>query len=242
MVLSLARNPASCWSSRGVMSTTFLMGVGGVERVAGEDPHDGEEARHDRLHHEVAAATERRELRRSRQFREHRCPQHEARQPGRRARSRPGPGRSERPGRRLRWSASDRDHGDDGHRGERPHGHAQEGVDRCGPREPRISGLGVPSTRSGGTARIKSRRWRTSAIRTSARPGRPAATSRRAPGPRRRGERQALARRRPPEVATRRRQVDTDQPGQGEQPEQVEVPVERPGDGRHDLAAAVGSG
>jgi hypothetical protein len=41
MVLSLARNPASCWSSTGDMPTTCpLVVIGGVEGSFGEDPHD----------------------------------------------------------------------------------------------------------------------------------------------------------------------------------------------------------
>ena len=99
MVLSLAKKPASCWSRTGDMpSTATVMVVGGVQRPAGEDPHHGEEARHDRLHDQVAAAADGRERLPARQLGEHRRPEDEAREQDDDLDHHPGDSASGRPG------------------------------------------------------------------------------------------------------------------------------------------------
>ena len=166
MVPSLATNPASCWSRSGVMPTTVPeWRERGVQGVAGEDPHDREEARHDRLHDEVTAPPERGQARCSGELGQHRRPQHEARrqhhelEPDRATSERaarlhragrsgcPPPPRSPRDGRQRPDAPRA------ARRRRRPAG-------SDGPR----AGRGVPRTRSGGTASVRSRRWTTSAI------------------------------------------------------------------------------
>ncbi len=150
-----------------------------VQRVAGEDPDDGEEARHDRLHDQVPAPAESRQARGARELGEDGRPQDEAR--GQHDELDHDPGHVERAA-RLTAAGRQRRHGDDrddGHRRERPDHHPQNGVDRGRPRQPGDQRPGGPEHQQRRHGQGEQQALERPAPRAaSGRPGRRAATSR----------------------------------------------------------------
>ena len=165
IVPSLATNPESSWSSRGDMEITFPECANGrVEGMAGEDPHDREEAGHDRLHDQVGPPSQRRQFRGPGQLVQDGRPEDEA---GRRARpapaapARPTSGRPSSPPRSSTWPPPPPSRSRSPGSGGRPP--ATRRPPATGLVRRTNSGRGVPSTSSGGTASMSSSRWSTSA-------------------------------------------------------------------------------
>ena len=216
---------------------------GGIERVPGEDPDDGQEAGDDRLHDEIAAAPECGQALGARELRQDRCPQHEARGEHDQLQEGTSDDRVRGEAHGAHGQRPHRHDGDDGHGGQRADRHAQDRVDgrrpgqagdertRCPQDQERWHGEGQqqPLEHEGEEQPMAGQvgQWPRQGTR-----GEDDATE----------EEELLSWRRAPALSPGRPQVTGDQAQQDEQPQQVEMPVEGTGGGDHGPAPAVGSG